>query len=764
MRNSPDRDKRILACLSSGTLPKQWRTTRTILIPKPNKPPGIENLRPISLTSCAGKVLEHVLNNRWQRHMEDNSAYPATMLGFRARLSTQDAMLLIQRDLLESPSKTDCRTILGLDLKSAFDNVKHSVILAQIPRLGLGERTYNYIRAFLSDRATSLCVGHLQLEERKLGSVGTPQGAVISPFLFNTVMIPVAERLDRLPHIRHTIYADDITLWMTGGTTGRTEESLQEAIKQIEDCLRGTGLKCSPQKSELLILPPPGHWHKSAEAEAAKITLRTEDATTIPHVRGIRVLGMHIDAGNGNHTALIRLLTKIGVATRLVKQISTKRNGMREANALRLLQSFVTSHVSYIGAFHGWLQHERDKINAAIRKAHKSALGLLVSTSNDSLARLGVHNTLEEVSEAQRMSQLARLATTTAGREILRRVGLRPPRAESYRDEAPERTEIGRDIARHLVVLPLPRNIHPQRNKERRVARARALAETHASDSTAVYVDAAKHQYRPHTYVAVVVRAMDGKLLNACSVRTTSAEQAEEAAIALALNDTPQVTTILSDSRTAIANFGRGSIGTPAASLLPRSKSTTTHLRWFPAHVGAIPGGAANRNERADAVARELAHRAAPPPRPSGAEEAVPPDSDPLLDYGSILQWYREGRRTLPGPHPRLGRREGVLLRQIQTGTVLTPALARHVCPGLYESAKCSICARELATLTHVLWGCDACAGGVITDVLPPDIVTHIASPNHEAQLNAIQRLDAALARQKRTEQTPSSSCWACRH
>ncbi|KAL3196208.1 hypothetical protein MRX96_015555 [Rhipicephalus microplus] len=136
-----------------------------------------------------------------------------------------------------------------------------------------------------------------------------------------------------------------------------------------------------------------------------------------------------------------------------------------------------------------------------------------------------------------------------------------------------------RDIARHLVALPLPRDIQPQRNKERRVARVRALAETYASDSTAVYVDAAKHQYRPHTYVAVVVRPTDGKLLNACSVRATSAEQAEEAAIALALNGTPKVTTILSGSRTAIANFGRASIGNPAASLLPRSKSTTTHLR-----------------------------------------------------------------------------------------------------------------------------------------------------------------------------------------
>ncbi|KAH7978659.1 hypothetical protein HPB49_006305 [Dermacentor silvarum] len=376
---------------------------------------------------------------------------------------------------------------------------------------------------------------------------------------------------------------------------------------------------------------------QSTEKEAANITLRTEDGTTIPHVRGIRVLGMHFYAGNGNHTALSRLLMK--------------------------------------------------------------------------------------------------------------RVGLRPPRAESYREEAPKREEVSKQVARRLVVLPLPRNVHPDRNKERRVARARALAETYADDAKAVYVDAAKHQRKPKTYVAAVVRATDGKVLNACSVRATSAEQAEEAAIALALSGIPEATTILSDSRTAIANFGRGSVGTPAASLLPRTKSTTTHLRWFPAHVGVIPGGAANRNEEADVVARELAY----------PDEADFLDPEPLLDYGGILAWYREGRRALPGPHPRLGRREGVLLRQLQTGTVLTPALARHVCPGLFESATCSVCARELATLAHVLWGCDACAGGTVRDSLPPDMEHYISSPDHQAQLQAIQRLDAALARQKRTEATPSS-------
>nr|XP_037291186.1 uncharacterized protein LOC119186942 [Rhipicephalus microplus] len=123
------------------------------------------------------------------------------MLGFRAKLGTQDAMLLIQREVLDPPGgtpKNDNRAILGLDLQSAFDNVRHSSVLAQVSRLGLGARSYNYIRAFLSRRTARLEVGGTKLEERELGSVGTPQGLVISLFLFNIVMIEVARRLEAL--------------------------------------------------------------------------------------------------------------------------------------------------------------------------------------------------------------------------------------------------------------------------------------------------------------------------------------------------------------------------------------------------------------------------------------------------------------------------------------------------------------------------------------------------------------------------------------
>lgn len=269
-------------------------------------------------------------------------------------------------------------------------------------------------------------------------------------------------------------------------------------------------------------------------------------------------------------------------------------------------------------------------------------------------------------------------------------------------------------------------------------------------------MDVAQLPDRPHTFVAVVIRATDGSILNACSFRSPGAEQAEEAAIALALRSDPDTTTILSDSRSAITNFARSSIGETAARLLPTRKSTTTNIRWFPAHVGPIAGGAANRNETADAVARELAHRAAPPCASTAGDVGL--QAEPLTTYGDILSWYREGRRALPPPHPRLGRREGVLLRQLQTRTVLTPALARHVCPGYYVQVQCSVCAREPATLAHIMWGCEVQQDGAEPDSLPPDIVDYISSPDSAAQLLAIQRLEDALARQERTGDPPAGA------
>ena len=77
-------------------------------------------------------------------------------------------------------------------------------------------------------------MGGQSLENIKLGNRGTPQGSVLSPTLFNIAMIGLPEKLDGLENLHHTIYADDVTLWINRGSDGQIESTLQKAIDIIE--------------------------------------------------------------------------------------------------------------------------------------------------------------------------------------------------------------------------------------------------------------------------------------------------------------------------------------------------------------------------------------------------------------------------------------------------------------------------------------------------------------------------------------------------
>ncbi|XP_075527646.1 uncharacterized protein LOC142559851 [Dermacentor variabilis] len=79
LKNLDDRSVTILTgymnkCWREGRIPEQWKRSKAILIPKQGKPLSLENLRPISLTLCVGKVLEHAFLNRINSHLEETEA------------------------------------------------------------------------------------------------------------------------------------------------------------------------------------------------------------------------------------------------------------------------------------------------------------------------------------------------------------------------------------------------------------------------------------------------------------------------------------------------------------------------------------------------------------------------------------------------------------------------------------------------------------------------------------------------------------------
>lgn len=96
-------------CWREGKLPASWKHAIVKFIPKPGKKLALENLRPISLTSCIGKLIEHVILDRLQSHMQKENLYPNTMVGFRPHLSTQDTMLRLANEVLSHEQERSTR-------------------------------------------------------------------------------------------------------------------------------------------------------------------------------------------------------------------------------------------------------------------------------------------------------------------------------------------------------------------------------------------------------------------------------------------------------------------------------------------------------------------------------------------------------------------------------------------------------------------------------------------------------------------------------
>lgn len=182
------------------------------------------------------------------------------------------------------------------------------------------------------------------------------------------------------------------------------------------------------------------------------------------------------------------------------------------------------------------------------------------------------------------------------------------------------------------------------------------------------------------------------------SIYATSSEEAEEAAISLALS-IPDITMIISDSKTAIRNFSAGRISETALSILNKHPPTQDiALIWTPAHAGL------SGNEAAHACARGMTGRA----QATGAAlgHTVPFSArDRLLTFHDITNHYRLQRTVYPPLHRGADRQCEILWRQLQTRTFPTPAFRHLIHPAVYPSPSCIFCTQK-ANLDHVMWGC----------------------------------------------------------
>ena len=108
----------------TGKVPKIWRLAIiTPILKKGKSADKPKNYRPISLTSCIGKLCERMINHRLYWWLESTGQISQYQTGFRVKSRTEDQLLRLTQKVFDGFQKEEHTTAVFIDLQQAYDGV-----------------------------------------------------------------------------------------------------------------------------------------------------------------------------------------------------------------------------------------------------------------------------------------------------------------------------------------------------------------------------------------------------------------------------------------------------------------------------------------------------------------------------------------------------------------------------------------------------------------------------------------------------------------
>ena len=240
----------INSCLKLNHFPKIWKHAKVIPIPKPGKPAHeVSSYRPISLLSSISKILERVLLRRINDHLDENNIIPNQQCGFRTGRSTSHQLIKVIKTARESIKRKKSTGMIFLDVEKAFDRVWHNGLLYKMIKLGFPLPLIKTVRSFLSERTFSVFIKG-QFSEIYEIKYGVPQGAVLSPTLYNIFTYDIVRETTE----NIGLFADDTALYHSAESSVDIERKLQQTGQKVQQYMNKWKINLNKQKTQALFL------------------------------------------------------------------------------------------------------------------------------------------------------------------------------------------------------------------------------------------------------------------------------------------------------------------------------------------------------------------------------------------------------------------------------------------------------------------------------------------------------------------------------
>ena len=313
--------------LNYAWVPYDWKLAKIIPIPKKQGSGfSVENIRPISLTSNMVKLIERVLHGRITIWMEHKSILKPQQIGFRSDCSIWCAHADLESRIQLARKRRQYAALVTLDIAKAYDSVEHSILLNRSQILNFPQYMTAWLSEFLISREFYCVKGGCSSSKYKQCR-GVPQGAVLSPLLFNILMSSIPTCQD----ISVYVYADDIAFFGADSDIYALQQKLQIYMNMLEMWLRSIEMALNVNKSALLVFPIAG-------SISLSIAYKQD---TIPQVDSLKYLGVLYNEKLNWSPHIEYIAAKAQRALGLLRRMSNRKFGVRRDTMIMVYKMYM---------------------------------------------------------------------------------------------------------------------------------------------------------------------------------------------------------------------------------------------------------------------------------------------------------------------------------------------------------------------------------------------------------------------------------------
>ena len=321
---------------TESSLPSAWRTAIINPVLKKGKTPGDpQNYRPISLTSCIGKLAERMVNYRLYWWLEKNGVLDHAQAGFRKGCRTEDQLFRLTQTVIDGFQAKKDTTAIFIDLQQAYDKIWRQGLLIKMDKLGICGKMLNWVRAFLTNRTIQTqfegaLSSKLTLEE------GLPQGSALSCTLF---LIYIND-LPPLLNVSKALFADDLVIWVTEKYPIIARRKLKIALTTISSYCNLWKLKINEGKSVYTVFT------RSTKPAKKVMALKLNDKELSKQENPV-YLGVKLDTSLSMREFLKDLKKSAEQRLNLIKRLAGTNWGADKKTLRQLYLGYVRAKLDY---------------------------------------------------------------------------------------------------------------------------------------------------------------------------------------------------------------------------------------------------------------------------------------------------------------------------------------------------------------------------------------------------------------------------------